>query len=194
MKRIVWLVVPLMFTAGGCARRQDTSDGQVQRLSISEAKEKAVPPSGWKLAFVSNTGVTQPVGGGASALMDAQGKAGQWVFEYYNDKPTPVEEDGKKGLSYPFKAAVVKPEGVSWLPDTDLAVPKKLAELGGETLATLEQARNVAAGKVSKFDMMSVASDVNSAGTCVWRFRFYDLKSGEVVGKVGVGSDEKIVD
>jgi hypothetical protein len=47
---------------------------------------------------------------------------------------------------------------------------------------------------VSKFDMMSVGSDVNSAGTCVWRFRFYDLKSGDVVRKVGVGSDGKIVE
>jgi hypothetical protein len=166
-------------------------------MSISEAKDKAQAPAGWKLAFVSNTGVTQSVtahGGGASALMDAQGKAGQWVFEFYDDKPTPIEEDGRKGTSYPFKTAAVTPDGVSWLPDTDLKVPKKLAELSGAALTGIDKARDVAAGKVAKFDLMSVASDVNSDGKCIWRFRFYDLKSGEVVSKVGVGADGTVVD
>ena len=163
------------------------------RVSIGDALQTArlamASTPDYKLAFVSNTGVTQSVraqelSGPADALMDKSGRAGQWVFEFYRDTPTPATNGGKRGFRYPFQIVLVSGARASQLPDSTMGVPKALAELSAARVKSVAALFARAAGKQKiHFDVASVASFINSDGDCTWTFRFYDLKSGEIAAK-----------
>lgn len=116
----------------------------ITKISSDYAVEKAkqfVGSSGWVLANISNTGVvSQNITSSrlrslAEGLMDKDGKAGQWVVEFYKDTPKSVEEDGKKGFNYPYKIVLVTANGAEpGGPDIDegVNVPKGFSPLKEE--------------------------------------------------------------
>jgi hypothetical protein len=159
----------------------------------------AIPGNEWKLAFLSNTGVTDSAtskkfNSPAPALMQSDGTAGQWVLEYFKDTPTPVEHDGQKGQSYPVRRLIVTIGETSELPEASLGVPTKLAPLSDACLAGIDPGRKRAlAQNKAAFDVMSAASNVKSSGECSWTFTFYNLKSGGPVNRITVSGDGKTV-
>lgn len=161
--------------------------------ALDSARSLAGPP--WQLAFISNTGVTDSVtssrfGSPQQALMQRDGSAGQWVVEFFMDTPKEVRDGARRGRSYPLRRFLVTAQGASELAEAELAVPKGLAVLKPACLNAVDAARNLAIAKVrNPFQVMSVASQVSSDGTCSWAFRFYDLASGAIVGKVLVSGD-----
>lgn len=174
----------------------------IQKIDASEAivkAKKSVRERGWQIAFVSNTGVTDSVTASSirspqEALMDANGKAGQWVVEFFKDTPKSISQGGKKGKAYPLRRVLVTAMEVSDLPDTELGVPNTLPKLDDRYIASIERATKLAMSKVSgKYDLMSIASDVRSSGMCNWVFRFYNAKRGNVVGKIAISGDGRNV-
>ena len=199
MKSMALLFVGLMgigFVA--CGRQQpETKEGwtSTSRISASSAVirvKTSVTKEGWNLSFVSNTGVTESATserfqGPGDALALSDGNAGQWIVEVFKDTPTAVSEGGRTGNSYPLRRFIVTARGGEKLPQGDIFVPTKLVSLTDESFGALDQARGIALKEnKSSFDVMSMNSDVRSSGECFWRFKFYDLKSGEIVGKVAV--------
>ena len=144
-----------------------------------------VAGSDWKIAFVSNTGVTQRVTlaeNAVEALMKADGTAGQWVIEMIKDVPKPISEGGRTGFGYPSLIIAVYRGQATKLPESQLAVPKKIIPLPIECIRKLEPSRQAAVKSIkAKWDAMSLISDNDG---CSWRFRMYDTKTQDVVGKV----------
>jgi hypothetical protein len=150
---------------------------------------------GWKIAFISNTGVTESYGSNVSrvdAIALPDGSAGQWVIEMFKDTPKPVSEDGRTGFAYPFQAIVVTAANVEAAPDIDLKSAAKLVALD-PVLGALQTALAAAKAKVTKkYDKLSIASD-NRQGVIYWNFRFYDLKTQDIVAAIQVSGDGKTV-
>lgn len=172
------------------------------RLSAAQAIESArkrVPGSDWQLAFLSNTGVpssvtSQQMAGPEQGLMTRDGKAGQWVVEFFKDTPKAVSEGGRTGKSYPFKRVLVTATSAEELADSSLTVPQNLSSLKPEYVSALDTARNTAMSNAKdNIDILSVASDVKSDGTTTWVFRLYTLKNQDTFEKVTVSGDGKKV-
>jgi len=175
-----------------------TSSRPAARMTAAQAVSKAnqsMQDSKWQIAFLSNTGVTQSVSGEEShgadgGLIHNDGTAAQWVVEMFKDSPKPFSEGGRVGKSYPFQIVRVTAKGVSKLPASEMAVPVALSPLKPRYVSKLDTAGKLAAQQVkASFNAVSVASDVKSDGSCFWRFRFYDLKSQNVVAKVRISGD-----
>lgn len=169
------------------------------KISAADAiarANKAVGSNAWKIAFISNAGVT---GGTVQArgvenlldgFMDRNGLAEQWVIEYFKDSPKPYAEGGRKGVVYPKKTVVVTASEVS-VDDSDIAVAAKVSPLNPRYIGAMESARQLALARAGqKFDAVSVSSDAKHDGTCFWMFRFYTKKNGgSLVATVAVTGD-----
>jgi hypothetical protein len=168
-------------------------------ISASDAlnsARKIIKAPEWKLLSISNTGVaggsvtSEQLRGPEEALMRADGKAGQWVVEFFLDSPKQITEGGVSGKSYPLRRVMVTAKKISELAKTDIAVPKKLCELEERFVSSIDKARALAIKNAKKeFDVVSVASRVDSSGGCFWVFRFYNLKTGNVVANITVSGD-----
>jgi hypothetical protein len=164
------------------------------RLSLIDAWKRIEPVAkagSWKVAYISNTGVSQTlvsmnIHGATNRLMNENGDGGEWVFEMFKDTPKAITHEGKKGWEYPFTALVVTATGVETMQVDSLSVPKKLHELGeGVTYNMNTHFQNAAQDQKAKkkYDFAS-ATTVVSAEDCTWLFKFYDVSSGEIVGKI----------
>lgn len=181
------------------AKSNVSSSDEVTRITASQAinsARKVIQAPEWQLLSLSNTGVvagsvtSEQFHSPNEALMLSNGKAGQWVVELYKDSPTPVSEGERTGFSYPFQRVLVTAQGNTELPEIDLAVPKKMVSLKMEYVAALDSARQLAIRQVkTPYDLMSVGSWVSPEGECSWFFKFYDVKKGDIVGKVRVSGD-----
>ena len=158
---------------------------------------KTVKDSSWQIAFVSNTGVTQSytterIRTPQGAMMNKDGKAGQWVVEFYKNSPKKISEGSRQGFAYPFMAVLVTGQSAEAMPDAELAVPKALKPLKADAIGNLERAYGAAVSRMKgKFDVATVGSDVRADGSCSWRFRFYDLKKQNIVDKANISCDGK---
>ena len=205
-------LVAALAIASGCSPKTGTAptsppESSVVGLSGTEAVAKArlaIPEANrddWKLAYLSNTGVTQSIGAEGidsieQALMNADGVAGQWIVEFYKDEPTAVEEGDRKGVRYPFVAvSVTAKQSDPSEYEGGLGVPSKLAPLPEQDVTALGAAYKLAKDSVDvEYDFASASSDVRSDGTVTWRFRFYKRGADDIVAKVAVsGSGSKLV-
>ena len=176
-----------------------SSSDKVTRITASQAINSArqvIQGPEWQLLSLSNTGTvagsvtSEQFHSPNEALMLSDGKAGQWVVGFYRDSPAPVSDGEQTGFSYPFQRVLVTAQRNTELPEIDLAVPKKMASLKMEFVTALDSARQLATRQVkTPYDVMSVASWVSSEGECSWFFKFYDVKKGQIVGKVRVSGD-----
>lgn len=198
------LILCLFFSACGTGFTPNRTTTQAAinpvKISAAEAIQKAKnsgKTSGWQIAMLSNTGVTSAatsneIDSPEAGLMNPDGKAGQWVIEYFKDNPKSVSEGGRTGKSYPFLRLIVTANSVSQLPSDDITVPTKLVDLKQQYISALDTARQTAiSGTKSKFDVMSVESSVKSDGNTSWEFRFYDTNAGEVTDNITVSGDGK---
>jgi hypothetical protein len=181
--------------------KTQVNTGGVSKITAPEAITKAnqaIGNSEWKLAFVSNTGVaggsvmSKDMNSPKEGLMDADGKAGQWVLEYFKDPPMTISEGGRTGKKYSLRRILVTAGKTSESPEAEIGVPEKLVALGQGNLDGLDAARKLATSQVKvKFDVASVGSNTKSNGETTWTFRFYDLKSGDVVENITTSGDGK---
>lgn len=227
MKRVTALVVCAGFALAGCGKKEPVPEGRpvsalgtrakpageaegkdapaasFDRITAQQAVAKALQaakedgPGPWKVAFLSNTGVTQSVSGEESrgadgGLVHADGTAAQWVVELYTDSPKPVSQGGRNGFLYPFVVCRATSRTASLLPGSEMAFPSKLSPVPPPD--RLNAARILAMQQVKgQFDVCSAASDVKPGRPASWRFRFYDLRSKDIVAKVHVSGDGKKV-
>lgn len=174
--------------------------GDLNRITAADAVKSAlqyINNSEWEIAFLSNTGIPSSVTSShiqsaADGLMLSNGHAGQWVVEFFKDSPTIIKNNGKEGNSYPFRRLLVTAKGVEELPESDLGVPNRLAQLKSEYIDAFDKALKLAiSDSKERFDIISASSDVRSSGECFWRFRFYDLQSGNIVNQINTSGDGK---
>jgi hypothetical protein len=214
MRSTMTLVAVAVFVALGCAKSPEpaasTSNapapatatvadaGKLSAADAFAAAKKALGTDGpWNLAFVSTTGVSQSVKATdpADAMIGKDGKAGQWVFEFYKDTPTPTTHDGQEGFKYPFRVVSVTSAETTPLPDSDMGVPTKLVTIDDQAVGNIDTVvKNASGAAKAPFDAMSIASDVGPNRPLSWRFRFYDLKSRQIVGKATVSPDGKVLE
>lgn len=175
--------------------KNNPNSEKMKPITVWQAILKAnlkINNSEWKIAFLSNTGVTSSVSSNHfssadKALMLPNGQAGQWILEYFRDSPIILSDEGR---SYPFRRMLVTSNGASELPESNLSVRNKIEELDSEFLKKIDLARELAISKNDKqFDVISAYSDVRSNGACFWKFRFYDLQNGNIVNKICISSD-----
>lgn len=171
------------------------AQGKLTGKQAIDAARKIVKGSEWQIAFLSNTGVTQSYSteklkSAREALMKKDGKAGQWVVEFYKNSPKDINEGGRKGVAYPLRAFLVTSNSASEMPTSVIKVPKQLPPLKSDYINNLDKALGLAIKQVKiKFDVCSVASDVRSDGTTSWRFRFYDMSKENIIAKVNISGD-----
>lgn len=121
-------------------------------VTAAEAVEAAAREHGteWQLTALSNAGVVggsvaaAGLHGPAEALMRPDGQAGQWVVEVFRDAPTPVSQGGRSGFAYPLRRFAVTAADATELPESEVAVPQRLAALPADCLAGLDDARALA--------------------------------------------------
>ena len=132
-----------------------TTSQKATSMTANEAIEKArvfINNAQYKIAFVSNTGV---FGGSVQdanvspekGLMHPNGKAGQWVVEFFINAPTPISENGRNGQSYPYKKVLVTSQKADLMPEDTVNVPIGICELKPEYIGALEKARQLAISK-----------------------------------------------
>lgn len=199
---VLWMAWLMALCPTVFAKEAAKAENTQTRITASQALEsarKVVTGKEWLLAFLSNTGVTDSVtseqfNGPEEGLMLPDGRAGQWVVEFFKDTPTTVSEGGRTGKSYPFRRVLVTATKSGMLPELDLAVPQNLSVLKEEYVAALETARKLATSQVkAKYDIMSVESLVKSDGQCSWVFRFYDLKTQKIAAVITTTGDGRKV-
>lgn len=163
----------------------------IEKITIQQAVEKAkktMGNQGWEVAFISNTGVTQSVTSEkirkpADGLMSPDGKAGQWIVEMYQNKPI----TNAKGFVYPLRIFIVTANDASEIPENNLGVPRKLVPITNQKLMSFDKGLKEALVRIKKkYDVLSVASDMKTDGNLHWVFKFYNLKSGEIVDKITI--------
>jgi len=146
----------------------------------------------WQLAFLSNTGVVEPVvsryGMSVERLMRSDGTAGQWVVELCGVTGTPVSDGGRSGFNYLFRQLLITREDGATIvkPDSHLAltVPLHRCPLPPGLIHAYEEARDLAVRSVEvEFEAMSAALARPSDGP-QWWFRFYDTEEVLVVIQV----------
>lgn len=187
------------WVSGVQAAGEGAGPAKVARVAMEpalKAANESVGDAAWKLVYVSNTGVA---GGSVSgfgrkpgdSLMLADGAAGQWVFEYFLDKPEAVSEGGRTGWVYPYRRVVVSGDGeASELPEMTMGGPNKMVPLSEACRRGLDPARKLAIADAKvDFDVMSVAAFVPSDRPCAWAFRLYDPEKGDIVAKRLVAGD-----
>ncbi len=183
-------------------KKEDVANN-VQGITVRHAIQEAVKTindSEWQIAFLSNTGVPSSVTSHhflnkpKDVMMLSNGLAGQWVVEFFKDKPLIIFHEGREGKSYPFRRFIVTIHGATELPESSLGVPERLNPLYPDFIESIDAARSLAISENKiRFDALSVASDVRSNGACFWRFRFYDLSNGNIVNKICISGDGKNV-
>lgn len=167
--------------------RLEACSGPQSGGEAAEAAQMLVGP-GWQLAMLSNTGVTQQVSASAATtdaadrLMTPDGVACHWVAEFFKDEPTPVQEGGRTGLSYPFQVVTVWDGEALTLPESTLVVPTSLRPLSPTMLQSLPSALETASTAAPEgFDFMSAASFVDGDSTeDAWNIRYYTGTSDPV--------------
>jgi len=165
-------------------------------LCAGEAVERAVRlarGTHWRLAFLSNTGVTcsllsDELPRWEDALMHLDGSAGQWVAAFFRQ---PFYSRLLTGTSQPWhrlRTVIVTKAGPVMLPDTTYERPGPLLPLRIELVPLLEVARRRVLERVKRdFDRMSVQSELDDHGGCEWHFTFYR------VDRFGTGNSRQIV-
>lgn len=107
------------------SRSGDAAESKSTRITAARAVTKAIlmmRDSTWKIAYLSNTGVTQRVSGAESrrpdgGLMHKDGTAAQWVVEMFQ------QTDQRKTKWIPFQVLRVTAKEVSDLPQSELEKP-----------------------------------------------------------------------
>lgn len=144
----------------------------------------------WLLMFVSTTGVADDVslsGEAADRLLRPDGKAGQWIIEFYKDTPKDVTQDGKKGKSYPFRRfAIGDGDKPTELPKSEMGTGSAFTPMSEACVSGLKASQELAIkNNKKKFDVLDVTSD-RTKGDCSWPFQFYDTKTQDIVNHIHI--------
>lgn len=165
---------------------------EAARSSLQDAH-----PGIWQVLAISNTGAFEGVThvhSGEDALLDGQGRAGQWVFEFVSGEGEPVREGDRVGTEYSYCWAVVTFRGeVAVTRETrNVVLTVPLTPLRDEAALVNEFGRAflVARSHVDRpFDQASV---VLLRGTNTnWHFRFY--AGGELTFRVSLGGPQLLL-
>ena len=149
----------------------------------------------WQIGFISNTGVIRtalspenktPEAG----LMGPDGTAGQWVFELFGLRGTPVSDGTRNGYSYPFRQLVCTRDNIGSTDFTDnviLTSPLAGSPLPRNLIDAHESARVLAIKAAAlDFRLMSVALS-RRAPEAQWHFMFYD--TDDIIASAVVSAD-----
>ena len=174
-------------SGGGASHPVQPTADSLKRMDVVGALRLArieAPANVWQLGLVSNTGVSQTVqgqsGSGVAALLNPEGKAGQWVFEFFSNTPRPIVDAGRKGFAYPFRIVLVDQGKANALPDSTLNVPSRFTLLPDAALRGIGPGEKAAVAKLGRSVVAaSVASGQTAGKPTQWVFRLYTKASGE---------------
>ena len=176
---------------GEIPSQRPTAADALRRTSALLAGEA----SRWQLAFLSNTGVVEPVRTPGMTAYDfltrIDGTAGQWVVELCSIRSTPVTEGDRSGFEYSFRQVVVSRDKPAELvaPSRPLRLTAGLfaSPLPDQLMAGYDAARVLAQRMCAEdFDVFAVALE-RPSGAPRWLFRFYGDRA--LVAQIRVSID-----